>query len=390
MAPLAMDTSIRRIVITEDEDLNLDKLLIGDNSGAKLAPPPSPSRFPSPQSPPSSPTPAPSRPLSPPPPDRRSPSTPTSPILAREEDGDDVDRRENWTLPTPSQRGDYLRGDSLRKVPSKSILKKNSSYGTFGPSSSGSCLVNDDSSSSRRSLSRSKSQVRIAANPSPLDASLSHGEPKRRVKQSSWMSFDSSSSSAVGWDLDDNYRSRSSAGDLSSSEGAKGRDYRRSRVAFDSVEMREYDRTVGDNPCCRSGPPLSLDWSYSKKYEKNIEEFELERAVDHRLKRVNKYRRRNMLAFAWGLSDEELKEARRDTKRAQRQRSVTRALLPLHMAGQVAETAMVGLKKMVKQSKDEGKDEGSNRSGMSSTKDSSHTPAFDLVEDRLLSSTRTI
>ena len=50
---------------------------------------------------------------------------------------------------------------------------------------------------------------------------------------------------------------------------------------------------------------------------------------------MNKYKRRNLLAHQWGHSEEELKEARRSTKKMQRQRSMTQVLLPVHLAEEV-------------------------------------------------------
>ena len=75
---------------------------------------------------------------------------------------------------------------------------------------------------------------------------------------------------------------------------------------------------------------LSLDWSYSKKYARDLEDYELDRSRErvkniHKL-RVNKYKRKNLLAFNWGQSEEEMQEARRETRKLQRQRSVTRLL----------------------------------------------------------------
>ncbi|KAL9188075.1 hypothetical protein ACHAXT_006453 [Thalassiosira profunda] len=115
----------------------------------------------------------------------------------------------------------------------------------------------------------------------------------------------------------------------------------RRNVSFHSVDVREYDRTVGDNPSCRSGPPLSLDWSYSKKYQKNLEEYEADRATE-------RYKRRSLLAYHWGHTDEEMKAARKDTKRAQRERTVTQMLLPLHMA----EEAFIGFKRFFSSKRD--------------------------------------
>ena len=114
---------------------------------------------------------------------------------------------------------------------------------------------------------------------------------------------------------------------------------------------------------------LSLDWSYSKKYEKNLEEYEADRATERvphlRKLHVNKYKRRSLLAYHWGHTDEEMKAARKDTKRAQRERTVTQMLLPLHMA----EEAFIGFKRRFLR-KGDGADE-LDLSISSKTKDSS-------------------
>lgn len=34
------------------------------------------------------------------------------------------------------------------------------------------------------------------------------------------------------------------------------------KVRFETVQIREYRITLGDNPSCSSGPPLQLDWMY--------------------------------------------------------------------------------------------------------------------------------
>ena len=144
------DSSARRILIIEDEDdLDLDKLLLGDASGAAAAresftstsPPPSPKSL-SPSSLSSS--------------TKHNASTSSStagaaaipqshvaivghhslslqttachPIILASEDGGDGPGK--WILPAPALPGDYLNS-SLHRVPSKSILKKTSSYGNF-------------------------------------------------------------------------------------------------------------------------------------------------------------------------------------------------------------------------------------------------------------------
>ena len=47
-----------------------------------------------------------------------------------------------------------------------------------------------------------------------------------------------------------------------------------STVSFKAVEIREYDRAIGDNPSCSSGPPISLDWNYSENPAVCINEYE--------------------------------------------------------------------------------------------------------------------
>lgn len=45
-------------------------------------------------------------------------------------------------------------------------------------------------------------------------------------------------------------------------------------ISFSSVEIRDYDRAIGDNPCVSSGVPLSLDWNYNAATEHDLEEYE--------------------------------------------------------------------------------------------------------------------
>ena len=74
-------------------------------------------------------------------------------------------------------------------------------------------------------------------------------------------------------------------------------------------------------------------------YEKNLDEFELERSserVNHFSKlHMNKYRRQNLLSHEWGHTVDEMKEARRDAQKVQRQRSMTQVLLPVLIAGEM-------------------------------------------------------
>eukprot|EP00568_Trieres_chinensis_P003878 CAMPEP_0183314678 /NCGR_PEP_ID=MMETSP0160_2-20130417/49245_1 /TAXON_ID=2839 ORGANISM="Odontella Sinensis, Strain Grunow 1884" /NCGR_SAMPLE_ID=MMETSP0160_2 /ASSEMBLY_ACC=CAM_ASM_000250 /LENGTH=341 /DNA_ID=CAMNT_0025480069 /DNA_START=261 /DNA_END=1283 /DNA_ORIENTATION=+ len=48
--------------------------------------------------------------------------------------------------------------------------------------------------------------------------------------------------------------------DTSDSKSAFRDNFSGKSVQFDQIEIREYAQCVGDNPCCSSGPPISLDW----------------------------------------------------------------------------------------------------------------------------------
>ena len=87
-------------------------------------------------------------------------------------------------------------------------------------------------------------------------------------------------------------------------------------VSFSSISIREYDISIGDNPSCSSGNPISLGWNVSTDTKDiDVDEFEQERELqrsnsskDLRLSRDD---RRNMLSDA-GYSMSELVKQHRE------------------------------------------------------------------------------
>mmetsp|Transcript_27433 Transcript_27433/g.46693 ORF Transcript_27433/g.46693 Transcript_27433/m.46693 type:complete len:261 (-) Transcript_27433:314-1096(-) len=222
--------------------------------------------------------------------------------------------------------------DSLHiMVPNKSILKKTSSYGDFD------ATVDIDIVAKRkpsfRSFARdcsSSSHGQQDGN-NALNVSLHSGEPKTKTHIRSYLSV-ASSNLCNGSKSSQVVSMANSTSNEADRAGGKDSSDRRRCVSFRSVAVREYDRTIGDHPSCRSGPPISLDWSYSNSYEKNLEEYEAERLYSRAKETLcmNKYKRKILLAVHWGHTSEELKEARRNTKKIQRQRNRTNMLQPVH------------------------------------------------------------
>lgn len=94
-------------------------------------------------------------------------------------------------------------------------------------------------------------------------------------------------------------------------------------VSFDSIFVREYERVLGDNPACGSGPPISIGWSYETVTSTSLEEYEITkpRARSKRELYLSASRRKDLLIHEWGFAEEELRKARNEAQYIQWQRS---------------------------------------------------------------------
>jgi hypothetical protein len=52
---------------------------------------------------------------------------------------------------------------------------------------------------------------------------------------------------------------------------ARGPPLPRRRVSFGAVEVRIYERVLGDSPCNGGGPLLSLGWCYANEEPQHVE-----------------------------------------------------------------------------------------------------------------------
>lgn len=96
------------------------------------------------------------------------------------------------------------------------------------------------------------------------------------------------------------------------------------RVSFGSVEVREFNRTAGDHPDCREGPPMSLDWKYVEKQPISVDHYELEgRQRRSGLFALSSTIRKEILAFGFLVPVEELVAAEKAANKAARGRTWT-------------------------------------------------------------------
>ena len=101
-------------------------------------------------------------------------------------------------------------------------------------------------------------------------------------------------------------------------------------IRFDQVHIRAYTQTIGDNPSVSYGPPISLDWTFEELPSEDLEVYETTRPSRRNLRQMmmNYYHRVNLLTWACGVSEQELKRAEKDANRIKRSRSLTKTLLP--------------------------------------------------------------
>lgn len=105
-------------------------------------------------------------------------------------------------------------------------------------------------------------------------------------------------------------------------------------LRFDKVSVQTYSIEISDNPACSFGTPVQIAWQPDSLSEHELDAFEIERLPQRRRSPrqlvLNYYRRHQMLHEA-GYDDETIQSYGNQVSRIQRQRNVTRLLLPISM-----------------------------------------------------------
>jgi len=103
-------------------------------------------------------------------------------------------------------------------------------------------------------------------------------------------------------------------------------------ITFDRIEIREYARTVGDNPSCTAGPPISLSWEYTVAGAMDVHAYERDRAPRRRKNEMllARERRQEMLRKEWQVTQRDIADAVRQTVKTRNQRRTTITNLDQH------------------------------------------------------------
>lgn len=99
-------------------------------------------------------------------------------------------------------------------------------------------------------------------------------------------------------------------------------------VRFGTINIRKYNRILGDNPACSSGCPVQLDWDSYPQPIVPIDEYETNR-LPRRTRRhlqLTAITRRNSLHYHFGYTHAEIEQGAEEIKKIKKQRLLTKSL----------------------------------------------------------------
>jgi hypothetical protein len=114
------------------------------------------------------------------------------------------------------------------------------------------------------------------------------------------------------------------------------------------VEIRQYPRILGDNPSCRSGPPVTLGWDYDKAAVVKVPVQEFDQIARQNKKKhfVLSRREREGILFNSGYTQSQIAQNVRQMIKIKNQRKQTINNLPVARFEEAMENAIRNTKKL--------------------------------------------
>lgn len=126
----------------------------------------------------------------------------------------------------------------------------------------------------------------------------------------------------------------------SSAQNVPDDDEQSIHVKFQSIQIRNYDMTLGDNPSCNYGPPVALDWSYDDAGSIPLDDYEESRGTRRKIYQMhlNVIHRKRILERT-DVTEDEIEYVVKEMKKIQKNREKTRMMLPFWKLEDAAESA---------------------------------------------------
>mmetsp|Transcript_10828 Transcript_10828/g.25094 ORF Transcript_10828/g.25094 Transcript_10828/m.25094 type:complete len:179 (+) Transcript_10828:102-638(+) len=90
--------------------------------------------------------------------------------------------------------------------------------------------------------------------------------------------------------------------------------HRATTISFGTVEIRTFNRVVGDHPGCKTGPPISIGWEHIDHEAERLEVYEASRKRKAHL-RLTATERRNLLQKDFLIPEDEICSAETEVRR---------------------------------------------------------------------------
>lgn len=94
-------------------------------------------------------------------------------------------------------------------------------------------------------------------------------------------------------------------------------------IQFTTIEIRTYNRILGDNPACSCGPPTELGWDFKEECSTSLDNYECNRQpLRPKLElALSAFERRYLLHSRFGFTHQEITQACANIQKIRKQRA---------------------------------------------------------------------